>query len=290
MDKKGNWDRGKDISLLETYDIVTGERKLLKEFDCLIEAPNWSRDGKYLVYNSGGKIFRYWLETGAVEQVETGFAINCNNDHLLSFDGKQLAVSHSEEKMASRIYLLPIDGGTPKEVTPNAPSYLHGWSPDGNTLAYCAFREGKRGDIYTVFACGGEEVRLTFGEGHNDGPEYSPNGKDIWFNSTRSGLMQLWRMKTDGSEQTQMTFDEDLNSWFPHLSPDGKQVVFLSYHKEDLKPEEHLPHKNVLLRLMPASGGIPRTLLSLFGGQGTINVNSWSPDGGKFAFVSYRRP
>lgn len=168
-----------------------------------------------------------------------------------------------------------------------APTYLHGWSPDGKELAYCAERNGNY-DVYTIPAEGGEETRLTTAEGLDDGPEYSPCGQYIWFNSVRTGLMQVWRMKADGSEQTQMTFDETRNSWFPHISPDGKSVVFITYYKGDLEPGEHLANKNVELRLMPANGGEPKTLLKLFGGQGTINVNSWAPDSKRIAFVSYR--
>jgi Tol biopolymer transport system component len=167
------------------------------------------------------------------------------------------------------------------------PSYLHGWSPDGKQLAYCAERNGNY-DVYVIPAEGGEEVRLTTAEGLDDGPEYSPCGNYIWFNSVRSGLMQVWRMKADGSEQTQLTFDDTRNAWFPHISPDGKQVVYIAYYKGDLKPNEHLANKNVELRIMPAGGGETRTLAKLFGGQGTINVNSWSPDSKKIAFVSYR--
>ena len=172
-------------------------------------------------------------------------------------------------------------------MTPLGPSYLHGWSPDGQQLAYCAERNGNY-DVYVIPAEGGEETRLTTAEGLDDGPEYSPCGNYIWFNSVRTGLMQLWRMKRDGSEQTQMTFDETRNSWFPHVSPDGKHVLFITYRKGDLEPGEHLPNKHVELRLMPAEGGEPRTLIKLFGGQGTINVNSWAPDSRHVAFVSYR--
>ena len=183
---------------------------------------------------------------------------------------------------------MPLAGtDAPRLITPLAPSYLHGWSPDGKQLAYCAARKGNF-DVYVIPAEGGEEVRLTTAEGLDDGPEYSPCGQYIWFNSVRSGLMQVWRMKADGSEQTQMTFDETRNSWFPHVSPDGKQVVFITYKKGDLKPDEHLANKHVELRIMPAEGGEPRTLVSLFGGQGTINVNSWAPDSRRIAFVSYR--
>ena len=154
-------------------------------------------------------------------------------------------------------------------------------------MAYCAARKGNF-DVYVIPAEGGEEQRLTTAEGLDDGPEYAPDGKHIWFNSVRSGLMQVWRMKAAGSEQTQMTFDETRNAWFPHVSPDGQQVVFITYYKGDLEPGQHLANKNVELRIMPATGGESRLLVKLFGGQGTINVNSWAPDSRRFAFVSYR--
>ena len=214
--------------------------------------------------------------------------MGCNNDHVLSHDGRQIAVSAMTPSLrGSRIFILPRSGGTPRLVTPDSPRYLHGWSPDGKTLCYCAERNGEY-DVYTIPAAGGEETRLTTAVGLDDGPEFSPNGKYIWFNSVRSGLMQVWRMKPDGSDQRQMTFDEDLNSWFPHVSPDGKKVVFIAYHKGDLQPNEHLANKNVVLRMMTAKGKKVRTIATLFGGQGTINVNSWAPDSQHIAFVSYR--
>ena len=261
----------------------------MKEFPYLIEAPNWTVDGAWLIYNSGGKLYRLSPQNpGEPEVIPTGFATRCNNDHVLSADGKGIAISHgTREDGRSRIYTLPIEGGTPRLITPMGPSYLHGWSPDGKQLAYCAERNGNY-DVYVIPAEGGEEVRLTTAEGLDDGPEYSPCGNYIWFNSVRSGLMQVWRMKADGSEQTQLTFDDTRNAWFPHISPDGKQVVYIAYYKGDLKPNEHLANKNVELRIMPAGGGETRMLAKLFGGQGTINVNSWSPDSKKIAFVSYR--
>lgn len=276
-------------SVLEVLDVTTGQRSVVKEFPYLIEAPNWTVDGEWLIYNREGKLYRLSPDhPGNPEEIPTGRANRCNNDHVLSFDGKQVAVSSGTgDDWHSRIYTLPIEGGEPKLITPNAPSYLHGWSPDGKELAYCAEREGEY-DVYVIPAEGGEERRLTTAPGLDDGPEYSPCGKYIWFNSVRSGLMQLWRMRADGSEQTQMTFDETRNSWFPHLSPDGKSVVFITYRKGDLEPGEHLANKHVELRLMPAEGGEPRTLVKLFGGQGTINVNSWAPDSRRLAFVSYR--
>ncbi len=190
------------FSTLETVDVHTGVRTTLKEFDCVIEAPNWTQDGKYLVYNSQGRMFTYELATGEIKEINSGFAIDCNNDHVLSPDNTQLAVSHfTNEDATSRIYILPLHGGTPKLVTEKGPSYLHGWSPDGKRLAYCAERGGQY-DIYTISIDGGEESQLTNLSGLDDGPEYSPDGKHIWFNSVRSGLMQVWRMEADGESHT----------------------------------------------------------------------------------------
>jgi TolB protein len=275
------------ISILETIDVQTGIRSALKEFDYVIEAPNWTRDGRYLVYNSQGRIYKYELATGEIKQIETGFAIDCNNDHVLSADNTYNAVSHfTHEDATSRIYRLPFEGGSPVLVTDKGPSYLHGWSPDGRTLAYCAERGGQY-DIYTISVDGGAETQLTDLPGLDDGPEYSPDGKYIWFNSTRSGLMQVWRMGADGSNPVHIV-KEAANCWFPHVSPDGNWVVYLAYGKDDVAPGDHPANKHVALRLVPASGGGSKTIVSLFGGQGTLNVNSWSPDSRTIAFVSYR--
>jgi Tol biopolymer transport system component len=275
------------FSILETVDVHTGERKILKEFDYVIEAPNWTRDGRLLVYNSQGRIYTYDLSSGAIKQIDTGFAIDCNNDHVLSPDNSQLAISHfTNEDATSRIYILPFEGGAPRLVTDSGPSYLHGWSPDGKRLAYCAERNGQY-DIYSISVDGGAEAQLTNLPGLDDGPEYSPDGKYIWFNSTRTGLMQVWRMEADGANPTHMV-KEDANCWFPHVSPDEKWVVYIAYGKDDVKPGDHPANKNVELRLVPAEGGASKTIVKLFGGQGTINVNSWSPDNRTIAFVSYR--
>ena len=275
------------ISILETVDVQTGVRTVLKEFDYVIEAPNWTRDGRYLVYNSRGYMYTYELATGEIRELNTGFAIDCNNDHVLSPDNTQLAVSHfTNEDATSRIYVLPFDGGSPALVTEKGPSYLHGWSPDGRSLAYCAERDGQY-DIYSISIDGGSETQLTNLPGLDDGPEYSPDGKYIWFNSTRTGLMQVWRMEADGSNPTHMVA-EDANCWFPHVSPDGNWAIYVAYSKNDVAPDDHPANKNVELRLVPADGGESKTILRLFGGQGTMNVNSWSPDNRTIAFVSYR--
>ncbi len=297
------WNRTGDKSTLQVFDIETGEVTTLKEFDQVIEAPNWSADGKFLTYNAGGRIYKLnllrnadgTLSAGEITEVPSYYVDNCNNDHVLSPDGTGLYVSHhTKEDGLSRIYKIFFDGRMPQLVTPLAPSYLHGITPDGKTLAYCAERNGEY-DIYTIPAIGGNETRLTTAKGLNDGPEYDANGEYIWFNSVRSGRMQAFRMKADGSEQTQITDDLHWNTWFPHISPNREHIVMVAYHESDVRPGEHVPNKNVELRLAtrdPASAtgfGRAKTILKLFGGQGTINVNSWAPDSKQFAFVSYKK-
>jgi len=267
---------------LETVPVGSKDRRAIYHSSDLIEAPNWSKDGHYLVFNSGGHLYRVPVTGGKPERVETGFATHCNNDHGLSPDGTRIAVSDQTGGSKSLIYILPAAGGTPRQVTKTGPSYWHGWSPDGSTLAYCGERHGDF-DVYTIPAEGGEEKRLTTAPGLDDGPDYTADGHYIYFNSERSGSMQIWRMKPDGSQQEQVTSDE-FNNWFPHPSPDGKWLVFLSYAKD---VTGHPPNKPVRLRLMPLAGGPIQDLARLFGGQGTMNVPSWSPDSRQVAFVSY---
>ena len=275
------------ISILETIDVHTGIRSVLKEFDYVIEAPNWTQDGNFLVYNSRGHMYTYALADGEISEIDTGFAIDCNNDHVLSPDNTQIAVSHfTNEDATSRIYILPMTGGRPVLVTEKGPSYLHGWSPDGKRLAYCAERGGQY-DIYSISIDGCPEMQLTDMLGLDDGPEYAPDGNAIWFNSTRTGLMQIWRMDVDGSNAVQMV-QEDANCWFPHVSPNGEWVVYIAYEKNDVRPNDHPANKHVELRLVPADGGETKRIATLFGGQGTMNVNSWAPDNRTIAFVSYR--
>lgn len=271
-------------SSLETIVIASQDRRSVYHSDKLIEAPNWTRDGNALYFNGSGHIYRLSLTgTGEPERIDTGVAVKCNNDHGLSPDGTQLAISDQTKDGKSRIYVLPASGGAPREVTPLAPSYWHGWSPDGQTLAYCAQREGKYG-IFTIPAAGGEERRLTTAESLDDGPDYSPDGQWIYFNSDRTGRMQIWRMHPDGTGVEQVTKDE-FNNWFPHPSPDGKWISILSY-EPDVKG--HPADKDVMLRLLPVAGGAPTVLVKLFGGQGTINVPSWSPDSRRLAYVRYQ--
>jgi TolB protein len=270
-------------STLETVSVATGERRIVHRARTHFESPNWSRDGSYLLFNGGGRLYTIPVGGGEPKLLDTGVATKCNNDHGFSPDGKWLAISDQHDG-DSRIYILPSAGGVPRLVTPLGPSYWHGWSPDGRTLAYCAARNNEY-DIYTIPVEGGAERRLTDAKGLDDGPDYSPDGRSIYFNSERTGLMKIWRMNTDGSTQEQVTHDTDYADWFPHPSLDGRLLVFLSYDKS---VQGHPANQDVSLRIMDLPSGAPRVLTRLFGGQGTINVPSWSPDSRQIAFVSYR--
>lgn len=278
-------------SFLNIYDVERGETIRLAEFEGIIEAPNWLNDEDTILYNANGSIWKYSISSGKKEKIETGICDNCNNDHVPSPDNKKVAVSHSPKgTWNSQIYIIPMDGGIPQIVVDKHPSFLHGWSPDGKELAYCGFRSSENGhveiNIYTSSIEYGEEKALTAHQGMNDGPEYQMDGKKIWFISNRNGLMQVYRMNRDGTNQEQMTFEQQ-NNWFGHISPDGSQVVNIAYSKNGLESTEHLPNMEVSLWLMNSDGSDRRKILNFFGGQGTINVNSWSPDSKKFAFVSY---
>jgi TolB protein len=268
---------------LETVPIGSKDRRAVYHTTDHIEAPNWSKDGRSLIFNSSGHLYRIPAEGGIPEWIDTGFAVKCNNDHGISPDGRLLAISDQTQGGKSMIYTVAATGGAPKQITPLGPSYWHGWSPDGKTLAYCAERNGEF-DIYTMNTDGsGEEKRLTTAKGLDDGPDYTPDGKYIYFNSERSGSMQIWRMSPDGTGQEQVSNDDD-NNWFAHPSPDGKWIVYLAYEKG---VTGHPANQSVVLKLMPAGGGPIQELARLFGGQGTINVPSWSPDSRQVAFVSY---
>lgn len=267
-------------SQLEIMNVETGKSRIIYQSPKSLQAPNWMKDGKHLLYNSEGLIYKFDLATNKPAVLNTGTVNKNNNDHVLSFDGKMLGLSSGSP---SNIFTVPVEGGEPKPVTQTGPSYLHGWSTDAKTLVFT----GQRNDdfnIYTIPANGGKETQLTTAKGLDDGPEYSPDGKYIYFNSVRSGTMQLWRMHTDGSSQEQLTNDE-FNNWFPHISPDGKWILFISFGK-DVDPSDHPFYKHVYIRLMPVEGGKPKVLAAVYGGQGTMNTPNWSPDGKYIAFIS----
>ncbi len=274
-------------STLEILTIGDRNRTIVMHTKDLIEAPNWSRDGTTLLYNSGGHLYTLPVTGGTPVRLDAGPLKKMNNDHGYSPDGKWIVVSdQTEADNQSRIHILPAGGGAPRLVTPKGPSYWHGWSPDGKTLAYIANRNGDY-DVYTIPVEGGPETRLTTAKGLDDGSEYTPDGQYIWYNSVRGGNMKLWRMRADGSGAEQMTHEADTRDWFPHPSPDGKWIAYISFGT-DVAVGDHPANKDVTLKLIPAEGGAPVVLTKLFGGQGTINVPSWSPDSTRIAFVSYR--
>ncbi len=275
-------------SRLEIVDIANGNRKVIYESKGRFEAPNWMPDGRKLLYNDHGSLFIIPIDGGVPEKLNTGSVSKINNDHGISFDGKTIAISNSREGLpggGSSVYVLPLSGGEPRLLTEQTPSYWHGWNPNNREVCFVAQRGSKIFNLYKLNLNGGKEVQLTFNtKGHVDGPEYSPDGKFIYYNANPTGTMQIWRMKPDGSGNEQITFDQ-YHNWFPHISPDGKWIVFISF-PPDIDPNSHPSYQRVMLRLMPASGGAPRVLAYLFGGQGTLNAPSWSPDSRRLAFVS----
>lgn len=266
-------------SLLSVYDLDTGEVRTIYSARAHFEAPNWSADGLYLIINQEGRLYRVSVFGGEPELIPTGDLADLNNDHGVSPDGKQLVVSSQD----GHIYVLPATGGTPRRVTTHTPSWWHGWSPDGKELAYVGLRDD-RFDLYVIPVEGGEERALTADDAHDDGPDYSPDGRWIYWNSDRSGNFDVWRIPARGGEAEQIT-DDAFEDWFPHPSPDGEHLVVLSYEPGT---EGHPANQPVRLRLMTPEGADIREVAKFIGGQGTINVPSWSPDGRSFAFVRYR--
>lgn len=277
----------KVISSLYVYDVASGKSELILTEKRHFEAPNWSRDGKFLLINAYGKLEKISPKGEKLGELNTGSVMKSNNDHGYSFDGKTLFISSGKPEIkggSSFIYKVGAEGGEPVQLTPLTPSYWHGVSPDMKTMVYCAVRNGNF-DIYAMSTNGGEEMRLTTHESLDDGPEYSPDGKYIYINSYRSGMMQIWRMKADGSNSEQMTFDAYSN-WFAHIAPNNKVATIITY-VEDQKQGHPFGHQ-VKLRLLDLKTKKVKDLTEAFyGGQGTINVPSWSPDGKKFAYVRY---
>ena len=272
-----------------------GNRRVVLTTKRLVEAPNWTLDGRWLIVNCEGKLFRISPSGGPLEEIASGRVQNCNNDHVLSPDGKSIYVSAD-----GHLYRLPIEGGEPVQISNEHRRsedyrflyYLHGISPDGATLAYVSvepYNGEPRGHrkIGIIPSSGGKDVRLTDTDAPADGPEYTTDGQWLWFNwemnGHRPGHAQLFRMRPDGSEKQQMTFDDEVN-WFPHFSPDGKELIFLTYAKGTIS---HPAHVELSIRRMPIEGGAPVELIRFFGGQGSLNVNSWSPDSQHFAYVDY---
>ena len=271
-------------SNLEVMKIGSPALKVLYTAPGSFQAPNWTRDGKSLIYNADGKLYRFDLGTKTPTPIDTGTVTRNNNDHVLTFAGDMLGISSSAgDSDGSVVFTMPTTGGSPTRITKASPSYFHGWSPDGTFLFYTAQRNDEF-DIYKIPAGGGDEIRLTTAKGLDDGPESTPDGRWIFFNSARTGRMQIWKMRPDGTEQQQITGDE-FNNWFPHIAPDGKSMVVLSF-LSDVDPSDHPFYKQVYLRQMNLEGAEAKVIAYVYGGQGTINVPSWSPDSTSIAFVS----
>ena len=271
--------------------MTTGEHRLVFSSSTLLfEAPNWTSDGHWLVVNGDGQLFRIPAAGGGeLEQIDLGGVPPINNDHVLSPDGTTVYVSADD----GHLYAVSMAGGSSRRVTndrgPGFHHYLHGISPDGVTLAYIGLEnlaDGRRiTNVYTIPSAGGQDVQITNDEHADDGSEYGPDGKWIYFNSERAsttpGHAQLFRIS--GRTIEQLTHDERVN-WFPHPAPDGSTVAYVSF------PPGTMGHPadvdDVRLRLLDADGKI-RELAIVFGGQGTMNVPSWSPTSTQFAYVTY---
>jgi Tol biopolymer transport system component len=283
-------------SKISIYDLETRSVHVAYTADKLWEAPNWSPDGKYLIANSGGVIYRFVLDAKGAAQPEKlalDKAYDCNNDKALSPDGKRLAFSaqHSPAH-GSQVYVSNADGTSPQMVTANIPSYFHGWSPDGRSLAFVGERGGNF-DIYRVSSTGGKEERLTSSPGFDDGPDYSPDGKWIYINSDRSGKEAAWRFPANGAGpddmNAEMVVSDGLEDWFPHIAPNGKKLVYIGYPAGT--PTHNPRNVHIAIKLVAIDHGkvasTQKTLVEATGGQGTMNVNSWSPDSMRFAYVTY---
>ncbi len=274
------------ISRLQIWDMAQGRARVVLETNRHIEAPNWSPDGSYLLVNGDGRLFRVPLDAPALQPVPMDMpddaARGCNNDHGITPDGQSYIISSHHEGIGSLIYTMPAEGGDLTRITPLAPSWWHGISPDGQTLAFVAARGEGPIDVY-IQEFDGTEQRLTNGEGHCDGPDFSPDGKSIYYNCDRSGHAQIWVMDADGGNQRQL-FADDYVNWFPHPSPDGQHLLYLAYPTGTLGHPANLP---VALCLCAPDGSNRRRIMEFIGGQGSINVPCWSPNGDAFAFVSY---
>lgn len=270
-------------SFLEIHEVATGRMRPVLDVEGRIEAPNWSPCGGWLLVNGGGLLYRVDLTTPTLERIDTGAATRCNNDHGISPDGRSIFLSSHHEGQGSQIYRIPVAGGLPEKISPQAPSWWHGQSPDGATLTYVAARNASRViDVYTLTP-GKAERRLTMGEGHCDGPDYSADGACIYYNCDRDGHAQIWVMAADGSGQRKLFADDHVN-WFPHPSPCGRHLIYLAYPPGT---PGHPPDLPVSLVLCDPQGGNRQQVASFTGGQGTMNVPNWAPDGSAFAYMRY---
>jgi Tol biopolymer transport system component len=257
-----------------------------------LEAPGWSPDGSTLVLNGGGKLWRLSARDGGQPRVIPTKALGwVDVNHGISPDGRSLAVT------AGPIFRLGLNGGQPERLTDGSPRYFHGWAPDGHELAY-AMLTGANVDIGVTDPRTGIERRLTAHSAIDDMPSYSPDGRWIFFSSNRWGGSDIWRIPRDtpapADQQAERVTGDQFQDWFPHVSPDGQSLIFLSYHKSI---QGHPIDQDVMIRRIAVPGVDPseptakiEPLVRIVGGQGSIGSRPWSPDGKQFVYVSYDPP
>jgi Tol biopolymer transport system component len=277
---------------IRVWDRTTGTvRTVYESRDRLYEAPNWTPRDQLLV-NGDGLLWTLPADGSAPPQPLSAERLpDVNNDHVLSPDSTTVFASANDW----HIWKVPLAGGIARRVTPDdgAMHFLHGVSPDGRRLGYV--RLTPEGDnwwasatIHTIGVDGRDDVAVTTEPGPADGCEWTSDGAWVVFNteqfSDEAGHAQLARVRPDGTGLEQLTFDGRVN-WFPHIAPTGDVAVYLSYPPGTTG---HPADRPVELRLVSVDAWQnPATLVATDGGQGTINVPSWAPDGSAFAFVDY---
>lgn len=263
--------------------------ELLFETDqTLYEAPNWTLDGRRLVINGDGALWTLSVDDPAAgpQTIDFEGLPDLNNDHVLAPDGEHVYMSAGDR----HIYRGALSGGPVERVSPDDGNwhFLHGVSPDGTRLAYVEISDFDRPGRLAIIEPGRPASILDTGNGHLDGPEWSPDGQWIYFNTQtftdEPGHAQLARISDSGDTMERLV-SSDTVDWFPHLSRDGR---FASYIAFPAGTVGHPADKEVEIVVVSTDDwSTPLQRYRLFGGQGTINVNSWAPDSSRFAFVGY---
>lgn len=267
-------------SYIEVWDIAAARARSILTLPFRVEAPNWHPDGRSLMVNSDGALYHVPLDKPRLELIDTGGVGRLNNDHGFSPDGSQIIFS-AHRGNGAEMFLMPARGGPPQLISPAAPSWFHGWH--GDWLVYPAVRGQGPLDIYRMPAGGGAEQRLTGRQGHADGPDFAADGSRIYFNSDRGGHAQIWVMAADGGGQRQLWADANVN-WFPHPSPCGRWLIWLAYPP---LTQGHPADVPVQIGIGTPAGENRQMLTGFIGGQGTMNVPNWAPDGSAFAYIRY---